>query len=91
MGKPIIFSEHAQTLGALGDILYLDWSQYLVGQKAGRGGVSFATSIHLKFDYDQTAFRWVMRIDGQDWWPSDQTPRYSSDTISPFIALAART
>ncbi len=91
MGKPLIFSEHAQSLGTLGDIFYIDWTQYLVGQKAGRGGVSFATSIHLKFDYDQTAFRWVMRIDGQGWWPSTITPRYSSDTISPFVVLEART
>jgi len=90
MGKPLIFSEHCQTLGDLGDIFYIDWTQYLVGQKAGRGGVSYATSIHLKFDYDQTAFRWVMRIDGQGWWPSAVTPRYSADTISPFIMLEAR-
>jgi len=91
MGRPLIFSEHAQTLGTSGDIYYVDWSQYLVGQKAGAGaGLSFATSIHLKFDYDQTAFRWVFRIDGQGWWPSALTPRYSSDTVSPFIVLEDR-
>jgi HK97 family phage major capsid protein len=90
MGKPLIFSEHCQTLGDLGDIYYIDWTQYLVGQKAGRAGLSYATSIHLMFLYDQTAFRWVMRIDGQGWWPTDVTPRYSADTISPFIMLEAR-
>ena len=53
-GKPLIFTEHCQKLGDQGDILFADWSQYLVGQKSG-GQVQFASSIHLKFDADQTA------------------------------------
>ena len=89
LGKPLIFTEHCQKLGDAGDILFADWSQYLVGQKSG-GTVQFASSIHLKFDYDQTAFRFVFRVDGQPWWPSAVTPRYSSDTISPFVAIAER-
>jgi HK97 family phage major capsid protein len=92
MGKPLIWTEHCQTLGQKGDILFTDWSQYLVGQKTGAdGGMKFASSIHLKFDYDQTAFRFVFRVDGQPWWPAALTPRYSSDTLSPFVALAIRT
>lgn len=89
LGKPLIFTEHCQKLGDKGDILFADWSQYLVGQKSG-GTVQFASSIHLKFDYDQTAFRFVFRVDGQPWWPSAVTPRYSSDTISPFVVVDER-
>jgi len=48
-GKPLIFTEHCQKIGDAGDILFADWSQYLVGQKSG-GTVQFASSIHLKFD-----------------------------------------
>jgi HK97 family phage major capsid protein len=90
MGKPIIFSEHCSTVGTEGDICLIDFSQYLVGQKRGAGaGIKFASSIHLKFDYDQTAFRFVMRLDGQPWWPSVFTPKRGS-TQSPFITLATR-
>jgi HK97 family phage major capsid protein len=90
-GKPIVWTEHCQTLGTVGDLLFCDWGQYLVGQKAGGGGMQFASSIHLKFDYDQTCFRFVFRVDGQPWWPGVLTPRYSAVTQSPFIALASRT
>lgn len=91
LGKPLLFTEHCKGLGTLGDVVFADWTQYLVGQKAGpAGGMQFASSIHLKFDSDQTAFRFVFRVDGQPWWPSPQTPRYGSTTKSPFVALAAR-
>ncbi len=88
MGMPLIFTEHMRTVGDAGDIGLFDWSQYLVGNKAQ--GLQFASSIHLKFDYDQTAFRFVYRIDGQPWWVSALTPRYSSDTLSPAVTLAER-
>ena len=88
MGLPLIFTEHCRTLGDVGDIILADWSQYLVGQKSG--GLKFASSIHLKFNYDQTAFKFTLRIDGQPWWKSAMTPRYGTDTLSPFVALAAR-
>lgn len=91
MGLPIVWCEHNQTLGTLGDIVLCDWSQYLVGQKTGAGaGLKFDTSIHLYFLSDHTAFRFVYRVDGQPWWPSALEPRYSGDTLSPFIALETR-
>jgi len=89
LGKPLIFTEHCQKLGDKGDIFFVDWSEYLLGQKRGQG-IQTATSIHLKFDYDQTAFRFVFRVDGQPWWKAALTPRYSSDTLSPYVTLAAR-
>ena len=91
MGKPLIWSKHCSTLGTVGDIILADWSQYLVGQKAGQGADGkYDTSIHLKFDADQTCFRFVFRIDGQPWWPNYlQTPN-SGSTLSPFVVLATR-
>jgi len=92
MGKPIIWSKHCSTLGTVGDIILADWSQYLIGQKASGAGVKYDTSIHLKFDYDQTCFRFVFRIDGQPWWPTYYTPpQATTHTQSPFIVLASRT
>jgi len=92
MGLPLILSEHCRTVGDLGDIYLADWTQYLVGHKGAGMTPKFDTSIHLKFLEDQTAFRFVLRLDGQPWWPSAITTRYgtSSWTLGPFIALAAR-
>lgn len=90
MGRPLILSEKMQALGTQGDIGLADFSQYLVAEKAG-GGLKAATSIHLRFDYDETAFRWVLRYDGQPWWLSTLTPKRGTATLSPFVVLAART
>lgn len=90
MGRPLIFTEHCQKLGDKGDIFLADYSQYLLGQKKGRG-IQADTSMHLKFDYDQTAFRFTFRVDGQPWLPSKITPRYATtDYLSPFVTLDAR-
>lgn len=90
MGRPLILTEHTQTLGAVGDIILCDWSQYLVGQKAGGSAIQTASSIHIAFTTDETAFRFVLRYDGQPWPLSDLTPRHSTATLSPFVALAVR-
>ncbi len=89
MGRPLILSEKMQALGTQGDIGIADFSQYLTAQKAG-GGLKTATSIHIRFDYDETAFRWVLRYDGQPWWLSALTPKRGSATLSPFVVLADR-
>jgi len=88
MGRPLILTKKCQTLGDRGDIVLADFSQYLVGTKAR--GLSVAQSIHLRFDYDQTAFRFTLRYDGQPWWPAPLTPKYSTATLSPFVTLAER-
>uniref|UniRef100_A0A6M3KNG9 Putative capsid protein n=1 Tax=viral metagenome TaxID=1070528 RepID=A0A6M3KNG9_9ZZZZ len=89
MGRPLMLCEKMQALGTQGDIGLADFSQYLVAEKAG-GGLKTATSIHLRFDYDETCFRWVLRYDGQPWWLSDLTPKRGTATLSPFVVLAVR-
>ena len=86
MGRPLILTELAQTLGTAGDIILADMAQMLLGQKAG-SGIKFASSIHLKFDYNQTTFKAEMRYDCQPWWSTPLTPRYSATTVSPFVIL----
>ena len=87
-GAPIILTEHAAALGAVNDIALVDWSQYMIGEKAG-GGIKTATSMHLKFDYDQQTFKISYRWDGQPLWPTYFTPK-NGDTLSPFVNLAER-
>ena len=89
MGRPLLLSEKMQTLGTQGDIGIADFSQYLIADKAG-GGLKAATSIHIRFDYDEAAFRWVLRYDGQPWWLSAITPKRGANTLSPFVVLAVR-
>jgi HK97 family phage major capsid protein len=89
LGKPLALTEHCQTIGTPGDLICADFGQYLVGQKAG-GGVSTATSIHLKFVEDEVAFRFTTRLDGQPWLPSAVTPKHGTNTLSAFVALAVR-
>lgn len=87
-GRPVIPTEYNPTVGDAGDIVLADMTQYLLGMKSG--GIKAATSIHLQFLTEETAFRFTMRVDGQPWWASALTPFKGSNTLSPFVALAAR-
>ena len=90
LGLPVYFSEQCDTVGDQGDIVLGQWSQYLVGQKAGADVVDYASSIHLRFDYDEQAFRFTTRIDGQPWGKAALATRNSANTLSPFVVLDAR-
>lgn len=85
-GRPVIPLEWSPALGSTGDIMLCDLSQYLIGTKQG---IQSAMSIHLRFDYDETAFRFIYRVDGQPWWNKKLTPYKGTNTYSPFVALAA--
>lgn len=86
-GRPVIPVEYCDTVGNLGDIVLADLSQY---QAIDKGVLKTATSIHVRFDYNETAFRFVFRFDGQPAWKSSLTPYKGSNSLSPFVALAAR-
>ncbi|MDH5324377.1 MAG: phage major capsid protein [Gammaproteobacteria bacterium] len=87
IGRPLYLSQSCQQLGDQGDSYFLDLQSYRTITKAG--GIETATSMHMWFDRDMSAFRAVFRIDGQ---PSvSQTiTGNQGDTLSPFITLAAR-
>ncbi len=87
MGRPLIYTEKCQALGTAGDIALVDFSAYVVAGKGNENAPTVATSIHLKFDYDEQSFRFTMRYDGQPLWTSALTPKYSSSTVSPSIVL----
>lgn len=88
MGRPIVISQHANTLGDLGDIFFADFSQYVTVVKAG--GIDAARSMHLWFDQSVEAFRFQMRIAGQPWMGSAVDSDNSAADVSPFVTLAAR-
>lgn len=87
MGRPIFFTEYAETLGDKGDLILGNWSQYTEG---AIGGIESAESIHVRFLNNERAFRMSLRNDGRPWWRSAITPKKGTNTISPFVTLAAR-
>lgn len=89
LGRPVVPTQHAPSVGAEGDIQLMDFKYYRSITKAG--GIQTATSIHLYFDADATAFRATFRMDGASKLKAAITPAKGSNTLSPFVALGART
>lgn len=87
MGRPVIPVEYAATLGTPGDIMLVDLSQYLAIDK---GATQASSSIHVRFIYDETTFRFVYRFNGQPIWATAMTPYKGTNTQSPFIVLQQR-
>jgi HK97 family phage major capsid protein len=87
LGLPVIPVEYASTLGVKGDIVLADLSQYLLIDK---GGMQSAASMHVRFLNDEMCFRVTYRVDGQPTWNKDLTPFKGTNTLSPFVTLAAR-
>lgn len=87
MGRPVIPVEYCPSLGTAGDIMLVDLSQYIMIDK---GAVDAQQSIHVRFLYDETAFRFIYRVNGQPLWTSPMTPFKGTNTQSPFILLENR-
>ena len=85
LGKPLIELEHCKTLGTLGDINLWDLSQYRTIEK---GGISIASSDHVRFVNFETALRFIKRVNGIPTWTTVQTPQNGTSTVSPFVSLA---
>lgn len=88
-GLPVIPLEYMKDLGSQGDIMLGNYSQYASLTKES-GGIQFASSIHVRFLYDEQAFKWSFRIDGQPLW-STPIQDYNGTTVrGPFVTLASR-
>jgi HK97 family phage major capsid protein len=88
-GRPVIPIEQCAALGDLGDIIFANMNGYILAQK---GGIQSDVSIHVRFIYDESVFRFVLRLDGQPVRASALTP-YKGGAVatqSDFIALAER-
>jgi HK97 family phage major capsid protein len=87
-GRPILPLENMGALGDKGDIVLADLTQYVTLTKSEK--LRTDVSIHLYFDYDMTAYRFVMRVGGQPWWNAPVTRANGSNTLSPFVTLEER-
>ena len=88
LGRPVYFTEKTPPLGTTGDISFVDFSYYLIGDRQMMQSMS---SEHYKFQNDKTAFRVIERCDGRPWIQSAITPHNNStNTLTPFVQLASR-
>jgi HK97 family phage major capsid protein len=88
LGRPCFPTEFCPQVGDAGDIILGNWSQYLEGVYQQ---LASAESIHVRFEYNERTFRVTARQDGRCWWRAALTPRHdATNTLSPFVAIAAR-
>lgn len=88
LGRPVIITEMAADLGTAGDIAFVDFNQYLLGD---RMAMDAQVSTDYRFGNDMTAYRFIERVDGKPWMQSPITPQNgSANTLSPYVRLAAR-
>lgn len=86
-GRPLMMTEHAAALSSQGDLNLVNMKGYRTITKAG--GIQTDTSMHLYFDADATAFRFIFRLNGK---PIMTAPIASpkGQTRSHFVTLQAR-
>jgi HK97 family phage major capsid protein len=87
LGRPLIISEKVSALGDQGDINFVDFKQYLIGD---RMAMDAKISDDYRFGNDMTAYRFIERVDGRPWMQSAITPANGGPTLSPYVQLAAR-
>jgi len=90
MGLPAYAIEQCPALGDKGDIILANFKDgYIMAEK---GGLQQDMSIHVRFVYDESVLRFVLRMDGQPWRASALTPYKGGATAtqSHFITLENR-
>lgn len=86
LGRPVFFTEKVGPLGSPGDLSFVDFSYYLIGD---RQAVSVSSSEHVAFQQDKTAYKLIERVDGRPWVQTPLTPHNgSSSTLSPYVGIA---
>lgn len=89
-GKRVIPTEACETLGDKGDIFFVALSQYATVTR-NASGIRQDTSIHMWFDQDVMALRFIMRLGGQPWWNTAIAGRdLTTSTYSAFVTLDTR-
>lgn len=88
LGRPVKFLENCQTLGTQGDIQFVNPKGYYAAHKGT--APEFAESMHLYFDYNINAFRWIFRVGGQPYLSAAVSPAKGSSTRSDVVVLDTR-
>lgn len=84
LNLPIHITEKLPALGSAGDIMLIDPSLYVIGD---RMQLEVAASEHVNFLKNQMTWRFVQRVDGRPWLDNYITLQDGTSTVSPFVAL----
>jgi HK97 family phage major capsid protein len=84
LGLPVFITEKLPALGTKGDLMLIDPSLYVIGD---RQQLEVAASEHVNFLKNQMTWRVVERVDGQPWMDKPVTLQDGASTVSPFVAL----
>lgn len=88
-GRPVIPVEQCSAPGTVGDIVLANLNQgYVIAER--NSGVQAAESIHVRFLFDESVFRFVYRFDGQPTISAPITPHNGDVGQSYFVTLGAR-
>jgi HK97 family phage major capsid protein len=84
LGRPALPTEKLPALGTKGDLMLLDPSLYVIGD---RMALEMAASEHTNFLKNQMTWRVVERVDGQPWLSGPVTLQDTTTQVSPFVVL----
>lgn len=84
-GRPIFINESCKSVGTSGDIILVDLTKYAFADHTG--GVKVAYSEHIRFDYNESVWRFEQRVGGAPLWSSVITTA-GGDTVSPCVVLS---
>jgi HK97 family phage major capsid protein len=85
-GRPVVILENCQTLGTSGDIQLVNPKGYYAAVKGQ--SPDYAESMHLYFDYNMTAYRWIFRMGGQPYLSAAISPAKGSSTRAYTVILS---
>lgn len=83
-GRPVVPVEQCATLGTEGDIILVSFDGIA---SIVKGALESAMSMHLRFDYQEVAYRWSFRMDAQPYDNKELTPFKGSTTTSHIVTL----
>jgi HK97 family phage major capsid protein len=86
-GVPIVFNEISPTLGAAGDLRLVNLDYYLI--KSGQGVQLKSDNTYANFLAGKETIKATYYEDGKTWLTQAITLRDGTNTVSPFISLAA--
>jgi HK97 family phage major capsid protein len=84
LNLPVTITEKVPALGTKGDVMLIDPSLYVIGD---RQMLEVTPSEHFSFVKNQMTWRFVQRIDGRPWLDSVVTLQDGTTTVSPFVVL----
>jgi HK97 family phage major capsid protein len=84
LGRPAIPTEKIPALGTKGDLMLIDPTLYVIGD---RQQTEIAASEHVNFLTNQMTWRVVRRTDGRPWMEKYVTLQDAATTVSPFVIL----